>query len=112
MPLFDAQFQIQEDVSAVISLTNDESEGFESEDEVAGEGFSDTSAGKENQAVQESANVWNELGLVLFKVGAYDDAIDAYQKAIAINSKVGYLYSNLGQVLSIQGKLVEALQQY
>ena len=65
-----------------------------------------------DKPVQEGANVWNELGLVLFKVGAYDDAIDAYQKAITIDPALGYLYSNLGQVFSIQGKLVEAVQQY
>ena len=67
---------------------------------------------EDDGAVQESANVWNELGLVLFKVGAYEDAIDSYQKAISINPAIGYLYSNLGQVYTIQGKLVEAVQQY
>ncbi len=60
----------------------------------------------------KDAHVWNELGLVLFKVGAYDDAIDAYQKAIAYEPKLGYIYSNLAQVYVVQGKLAEAIELY
>lgn len=62
--------------------------------------------------IEENANVWNELGLVFFKVGAYDDAIDAYQKAIELEPAFGWLYSNLGQVYATQGKLAEAVNFY
>ena len=60
----------------------------------------------------ENAHVWNELGLVLFKVGAYEDAIEAYRKAILIDSSLGYLYSNLAQVFVTQGKLSDAIELY
>lgn len=61
-------------------------------------------------AAQENPAVWNELGLVLFKVGAYEDAIDAYKKAIDLDPKSGYFYSNLGQVLVSQGRLTDAME--
>lgn len=64
------------------------------------------------QQFEENANVWNELGLVLFKVGAYDDAVDAYKKAILIDHSLGYLYSNLAQVFVTQGKLSDAIALY
>jgi ParB/RepB/Spo0J family partition protein len=67
-------------------------------------------AGKDGY--EESATTWNELGLILFKVGAYDDAIEAYQKAIVLDPNFGYFYSNLGQVFIIQGRLSEALENY
>ncbi|MEI6291515.1 MAG: tetratricopeptide repeat protein, partial [Chloroflexota bacterium] len=61
-------------------------------------------------SAQENPSVWNELGLVLFKVGAYEDAIDAYKKAIDLDPKCGYFYSNIGQVLVSQGRLVDAME--
>ena len=67
---------------------------------------------KFKNGIEENANVWNELGLVLFKVGAYDDAIDAYKKAIELEPTYGYLYSNLGQVYVAQGRLAEAVDLY
>jgi len=59
--------------------------------------------------IEKNANVWNELGLVLFKVGSYDDAIDAFQKAIELEPGFGFFYSNLGQVYIAQGRLELAI---
>jgi ParB/RepB/Spo0J family partition protein len=73
---------------------------------------SETDFSKFKNGIEENANVWNELGLVLFKVGAYDDAIDAYRKAIELEPTYGYLYSNLGQVYVAQGRLAEAIDLY
>lgn len=70
--------------------------------------FKDDLPGSE-KGFEKNANVWNELGLILFKVGSYDDAIDAYLKAIALEPSYAWLYSNLGQVLAAQGKLKEAV---
>jgi ParB/RepB/Spo0J family partition protein len=67
---------------------------------------------KGERGIEENANIWNELGLILFKVGAYDDAIDAYKKAIELEPSFGYLYSNLGQVYVSQGRLTEAIDLY
>ena len=67
---------------------------------------------KGEHGIEENANIWNELGLILFKVGAYDDAIDAYKKAIELEPSFGYLYSNLGQVYVSQGRLTDAIDLY
>ena len=61
---------------------------------------------------EDNATTWNELGLILFKVGAYEDALDAFRKAIQLDPTFGYLYSNLGQVLVSQGRLRDALENY
>jgi ParB/RepB/Spo0J family partition protein len=62
--------------------------------------------------IEKDAKVWNELGLVLFKVGVYDDAIEAFMKATEINPEFGYYHSNLGQVFVAQGRLNEALEEF
>lgn len=67
---------------------------------------------KDTRDIEDNANVWNELGLILFKVGAYDDAIESYQKAINLQPDYGWLYSNLGQVYATQGKLSQAVELY
>jgi len=74
--------------------------------------FSDDELSSKAAGEEGNANVWNELGLVLFKVGVYEDAIDAFQKAISIDPNFGYYYSNLGQVYVAQGRLSEAVKQY
>jgi|GEM_PF-4074691 len=53
--------------------------------------------------------IWNELGNSLIKVGAYDDAIDAYKNAIDIDPGYGWSYSNLAVLCTVQGKLAEAV---
>jgi tetratricopeptide (TPR) repeat protein len=56
-----------------------------------------------------NAGIWNELGNSLVKVGAYDDAIDAYKNAIDIDPGYGWSYSNLAVICTLQGKLAEAV---
>src|SRR5258706_5522266 len=57
-------------------------------------------------------DIWNELGNTYFKVGAYDEAIDAYSKAIELNPKFGWAYSNLALAYTRKGKLPEAIPLY
>ncbi len=59
-----------------------------------------------------NAYIWNELGNVYFKVGAYDEALDAYNKAIELGLQVGLLYSNLGFACAYKGKFAEAIPLY
>ena len=73
------------------------------------QGLSEGGSSKFENVIEQSATVWNELGLILFKVGSYDDAIDSFHKAIEIEPALGYLYSNLGQVYIAQGRLLEAV---
>jgi ParB family chromosome partitioning protein len=57
-------------------------------------------------------DIWNELGNTYFKTGAYDQAIDAYSKAIELNPKFGWSYSNLALAYTHTGKLSEAISLY
>jgi len=57
-------------------------------------------------------DIWNELGNIYFKVGAFDEAIDAYNKAIELDFRIGWLYSNLGLAYTQKGKFVEAIPVY
>jgi ParB/RepB/Spo0J family partition protein len=52
---------------------------------------------------------WNDLGNNLVKVGAYEDAINAYKAAIEIDPAYGGSYSNLAALCILQGKLAEAV---
>lgn len=61
---------------------------------------------------EDTPNVWNEFGLVMNKVGSYDDAVEAFEKGIALDPSLPYLHLNLGQVYLLQGKLTEALEEF
>jgi len=57
-------------------------------------------------------DIWNELGNTYFKVGAYAEAVDAYTKAIELNPKFGWAYSNLALAFTRIGNLAEAIPLY
>jgi len=57
-------------------------------------------------------DIWNELGNIYFKVGAFDEAIDAYNKAIELDFRIGWLYSNLGFAYAHKGQYAEAILEY
>ncbi len=52
------------------------------------------------------------LGLIAYRAGQYDAAVESIRKAIAANGKVATYYSNLGNAVQAQGKLDEAVAQY
>jgi tetratricopeptide (TPR) repeat protein len=56
--------------------------------------------------------VWNELGNLYFKIGALEEAIAVYEKAIEEAPTFGWPYSNLGLVYSRQGKYTQAIPLY
>jgi len=57
-------------------------------------------------------DIWNELGNTYFKTGAYDEAVDAYSKAIELNPEFGWSYSNLALTFTCKGNLSEAIPLY
>lgn len=61
---------------------------------------------------EDTPSVWNEFGLVMNKVGSYDDAVEAFEKGIALDPALPFLHLNLAQVLVLQGKLTEALVHF
>lgn len=56
--------------------------------------------------------VWNELGNVYVKIGAVDEAISAYLRAIEMNPKYGWPYSNLALAFAGKGEYDEAVKLY
>jgi tetratricopeptide (TPR) repeat protein len=59
-----------------------------------------------------NANVWNELGNIFTKSKAYDEAVDAYNRAIELNPEFGWSYSNLALVYARSGNRDEAISLY
>ena len=59
-----------------------------------------------------NAQIWNELGNIYFKVGAYDEALEAYNKAIELGLELGLLYSNLGYACAFREKYAESIPLY
>ena len=56
--------------------------------------------------------VWNELGNIYFRLGAYDEAIAVYEKAIEQAPGFGWPYSNLGLVHAHRGEYAQAIPLY
>lgn len=57
-------------------------------------------------------DIWNELGNIYFKAGAFDDAIDAYNKALELDERIGWLHSNMGFAYANKGDLDRAILMY
>ena len=60
----------------------------------------------------KNAHIWNELGNIFVKAGAYEDAIDAYEKAIRLDAAFAWPYSNLAMAYTCKGKYAEAIPLY
>jgi superkiller protein 3 len=58
------------------------------------------------------AMFWNEKGNEYFKRGAFEDAIIAYNKAIQLDARLGWSYSNLAHIYVMQNQYAEALLLY
>ena len=55
---------------------------------------------------------WIELGNLFFKAAAYNEALDAYTKAVKIDPTSGWACSNLAMSLEFTGKYKEAVPIY
>ncbi len=56
--------------------------------------------------------LWNELGNLYFISGAYNQAVNAYQRSIQSDASFGRPYSNLALTYVQQGKYDEAIELY
>lgn len=71
----------------------------------------DPDAAKNTSANKEALH-WNEKGNAFFKEGAFDEAIQAYNKAGQLNPSFGMPYSNLALIYLTQGHHAEAILLY
>ena len=60
----------------------------------------------------ETFIVWNILGASTAKIGKQDEAIEFYNKSIALKPDYAEAYGNMGNTLQEQGKLDEAIEAY
>ena len=60
----------------------------------------------------KNANVWNELGNIYLNAGTCDDAIAAYSKAIELDRRFAWPYSNLALAYVQKGRFTEAILLY
>jgi tetratricopeptide (TPR) repeat protein len=58
------------------------------------------------------ARAQNNLGVEYYKLGEYEKAEEAYQKALQINPKYPDPYHNLGNILADNNQFVQALEYY
>ncbi len=56
--------------------------------------------------------LWNEVGNLYFKAGAYDQAVDSYARAIALDASFGRPYINMALAFSRQEKHADAVALY
>ncbi|HET7145080.1 MAG TPA: tetratricopeptide repeat protein, partial [Anaerolineales bacterium] len=57
-----------------------------------------------------TAKAWNELGELFFKARSYEDAANAFNQAIELEPADGTAHSNMGRILTFQGRFAEAVQ--
>jgi superkiller protein 3 len=60
----------------------------------------------------ESAQVMNDLGEIFLKSGVYTEAINAFNRAIALDPSFGWSYSNLARTLAMLGQHAQAIPLY
>jgi superkiller protein 3 len=71
------------------------------------------SSGQEDARVEaDSASTWNSRGNALFRQGAVEEAVEAYNRAIKLNPVFGWPYGNLALAYLTQGQFAEALHLY
>jgi tetratricopeptide (TPR) repeat protein len=68
-------------------------------------GDSSTQAG----ADPKSAQIWNELGNIYYNIVAYDEAINALNKALELDHSYGWTYNNLASIYIHKGSYAEAI---
>ena len=74
--------------------------------------FGDDHGNVHAQVDPKSAYIWNELGNIYFNIGAYDEAVDAYNKATELSPGFGWPYSNLALMYTHQDRYSEAIPLY
>ncbi len=81
-------------------------------------GFSEESSpidpfeNKEEIAESKDPEVWNKKGNIHFQREEYENAIDAYNKAIELDRSFGWPYSNMAHTYLKLGKFAEAILLY
>lgn len=67
---------------------------------------------EERAHVRGTANDWFELGNALDEIRRFSEAVISYDKALAIDSTLAYVWNNRGNSLADMNRQVEALDSY
>ena len=57
----------------------------------------------------KTAQIWNELGNIYYNIVAYDEAINALNKAIELDHSYGWTYNNLASIYMHKGSYDRAV---
>jgi tetratricopeptide (TPR) repeat protein len=60
----------------------------------------------------KNAQDWDDLGELFLKMGSFDEAVEAFQKAIDLEPETGKPYGNLAYTLVLQNRYKEAVPLY
>ncbi len=63
----------------------------------------------QGQYDSKSAQIWNELGNIYYNIVAYDEAINALNKAIELDHSYAWTYNNLASIYIHKGSYDEAI---
>ena len=64
---------------------------------------------KEVTAKPREANLWNDVGVCLYKKGDYAESEKCLRQALELNAQHLYAWGNLGEALAAQGRIDESL---
>jgi tetratricopeptide (TPR) repeat protein len=67
---------------------------------------------RESLAIQPQPAIYNDLGVVLERLGMPDDAVAAFRKAVELDPKSSAAHTNLALSLARSGKYAEAEQHF
>ncbi len=67
---------------------------------------------KQAAAIEQTAHVYSQIGMVYGKMGKYPEALDALATAQHLNSKFAMTYYTRGNVYEQQGNRVQAAEEY
>ena len=88
------------------------SDASQVQSEAAGQDQAGNREEVENKTKRLEALQWNEKGNIFFNQGAFDEAIQAYNKASQLDPSFGMPYSNLALTYLTQGQTAEAILLY
>jgi len=87
-----------------------------SENRISDDLNENTTTDKEKDEIESEdinfALIWNNKGVALSKMGKYSEALEAYERALLLNSDYRRAWNNKGVALSKMGRYAEAIEAF